>query len=65
MTVKQGQIWKDSRRKCFMVLDTYKDDEGHEWVHYRSNDKGDITEYSCWVESFVSRFTPFVNYKHY
>lgn len=50
---KPGSIWLGNAEK-FRVIDiVYTDD--HVWVHYIKVKDG--TEYSCYVESFLSRFT--------
>lgn len=59
--VKSGSIWGGSDGRRFRVIDVVAV-EGHTWVHYR-NDNGykpvnEIKEYSCYIESFVTRFTP-------
>jgi hypothetical protein len=54
--VQQGQVWKDSSFKEFMILHLYTDSQGHTWVHYRQNDCTNCREYSCWIESFLERF---------
>lgn len=49
-----GSKWEgQTHRDAFRVIHTIELD-GHTWVHYReeSNDK----EYSCYLESFLSRF---------
>lgn len=57
IVVKEGQIWIDSSFKQFMIIHVYKDQQGHDWVHYR-NDGEPCKEYSCWVDSFLERFSP-------
>jgi hypothetical protein len=54
-TVKAGSVWEGSDRKQFIVLNTIEK-EGQVWVHYRENGKDQNREYSCYLESFVSRF---------
>lgn len=61
VSVAAGQTWKDINGKDYVVLHTYLDEHGHHWVHYRSNNKDSPMEYSCWAESFLSRFTPYIN----
>jgi len=55
--IKEGSVWVSSDNKQFTVLHLVEDDSGHTWVHYRSNPKKECTEYSCYVESFLERFT--------
>jgi hypothetical protein len=35
--------------------------EGHTWVHYEEDNCNECREYSCWVESFLNRFTEITN----
>jgi hypothetical protein len=52
--IKEGSRWS-SITKVFIVLHVVEKD-GHVWVHYR-DEKGDPPmEYSCYQESFLSRF---------
>ena len=53
MNIKQGSRWTGGDRKVFTVISVVEL-EGHTWVHYRDDTK----EYSCYQESFLSRFTP-------
>ena len=59
MTVKPGTLWSGTDSKKFRVIDLV-DVDGITWVHYRSEVKGwdqtSAREYSCYLESFVSRF---------
>lgn len=54
--IKQGSKWSGNDGKVFVVLHTIEAD-GHTWIHYRS-DSGTPQEYSCYQESFESRFRP-------
>ena len=59
MEVKQGSLWSGSDGKSFRVLSVVKL-EDNVWVHYRDtkcdpNDE-EFREYSCYMESFISRF---------
>ncbi len=60
-TVKPGSLWH-SIDKDFRVISVTEVD-GHTWVHYRE-DLGikvpalQCREYSCYLESFVQRFSP-------
>ena len=60
-TVKEGTVWGTSDGKRFRVI-SVTELEGHTWVHYRE-DRGikvpviECKEYSCYVESFVQRFS--------
>jgi hypothetical protein len=55
--VKQGSRWGSPEGKEFVVIHVIEK-EGHTWVHYRDNGKDENREYSCYVESFLSRFSP-------
>jgi len=57
--IKEGSKWSSGDNKIFRVLHTIKV-EGHTWVHYiKDNAPEDGTrEYSCYQESFLSRFNP-------
>jgi hypothetical protein len=53
-TPKNGSLWSaKGNHDLFRVLHTIELD-GHIWVHYRNNK--DDREYSCYLESFLSRF---------
>jgi hypothetical protein len=58
--IKNGSIWASSDRTKFIVIHTIELD-GKNWVHYRLHDPSkaalECKEYSCYEESFVSRFT--------
>ena len=54
MIPKIGSKWS-SIDDTFVVIHVIELD-GHTWVHYRK--EPNETEYSCYVESFVERFTP-------
>ena len=58
--IKEGSKWSGNDGKVFIVLHTIEQD-GHTWVHYRSEKPpipGTPQEYSCYQESFESRFRP-------
>jgi len=57
--IKEGSKWDNGQGKIFRVLHTIEV-EGQSWVHYiKDNAPEDETrEYSCYQESFLSRFTP-------
>ena len=57
--IREGSKWNGGDHKIFRVLHTIEV-EGHTWVHYiKDNAPEDETrEYSCYQESFLSRFTP-------
>jgi hypothetical protein len=56
--VKEGSKWSGGGGMTFRVLHTVEI-EGHTWVHYIKNNalEDENREYSCYVESFLSRFT--------
>jgi len=63
ITIKEGSRWHDGQGNNFHVLSINKI-EGDTWFHYikEKDIKHDRlpgeNEYSCFVESFVSRFSP-------
>ena len=58
MEIKNGSRWSGSNGKVYHVLHVVEL-EGHTWVHYILETKEqDINkEFSCYQESFLSRFT--------
>jgi hypothetical protein len=56
--ITSGSVWESNGKK-FMVIHVVELD-GHTWVHYRENimnkATSDCKEYSCYLESFISRF---------
>jgi hypothetical protein len=50
-----GSQWWAGNDEKFTVIDVITI-EGYTWVHYRNNDKENVKEYSCYLESFLSRF---------
>jgi hypothetical protein len=57
--VKQGSKWGTGNGKIFQVINVIEVDE-HTWVYYRDIKviNEEIKEYSCYIESFLQRFTP-------
>jgi hypothetical protein len=58
--IKDGSKWGDGIDKVFIVLHSVEQN-GHTWIHYRSekvDETGTPKEYSCYQESFLSRFRP-------
>jgi hypothetical protein len=54
---KQGSKWAGNGRDTFHVLSTIEID-GHIWIHYiKDNSQEDPREYSCYLESFLQRFS--------
>lgn len=60
MQVKPGTVWTSNNEKEFVVLHVIEI-EGKTWVHYRDQDCPECHEYSCYIESFIARFTPIIN----
>jgi hypothetical protein len=66
--IKEGSKWR-AGDKTFHVLSVVEINNNI-WVHYIEDTKLSLNgdklpgekEYSCFAESFVSRFTPFENY---
>jgi len=64
--VKEGSVWYGTERsKQFLVLHVVEQD-GHTWVHYRDHPTSgrpllECKEYSCYIESFLQRFSEVVN----
>jgi hypothetical protein len=56
MNIKQGSRWTGSdHNKQFIVLSEIEHD-GHIWIHYRDEKGEPPKEYSCYKDSFLSRF---------
>jgi len=55
MLIKEGSKWSGSNNKVFYVKAVVVL-EGNTWVHY--GEWGNDREYSCYQESFLSRFKP-------
>jgi hypothetical protein len=54
---KQGSKWQGNNNVIFRVINIVEVDD-HTWVHYRKeNTTSEPQEYSCYVESFLSKFT--------
>lgn len=56
MNPEKNTVWCDSQGKKFQVLDVVLV-EGKTWVHYINRDAEYTREYSCYAESFLSRFS--------
>lgn len=56
--IKEGSRWSGGDGKVFLVLHEVVADN-KVWVHYREENAKDGTpkEYSCYQESFLTRFT--------
>lgn len=59
--VVPGSIWNGSNYEKFVVKSLVAKN-GDIWVHYEL--MGTKQEYSCLVEAFQQRFTPFVNHRY-
>lgn len=59
--VKEGSLWWAGENKKFRILSVVEAN-GKTWVHYRdegkSSDQDSAREYSCYLESFLQRFSP-------
>jgi hypothetical protein len=60
--VKSGSKWVGNGNEKFHVLDVIEL-EGHTWVHYIKENAPEnaVREYSCYLESFLSRFREYTN----
>jgi hypothetical protein len=58
MEIERGSIWSSVNGRTFQVI-TEVHIEGNDWVHYRRIDSEieEPKEFSCYKESFLSRFT--------
>jgi len=54
--VKEGSRWSSLDGKVFHVMHVV-DVEGHTWVHYEQDNILESREFSCYLESFLQRFT--------
>ncbi len=58
MNIKLGSRWAGAGyRQIFVVLAEVKLDDAI-WIHYRDEAGEPPREYSCFKDSFLSRFTP-------
>jgi hypothetical protein len=60
INLEKNTVWTDGQGQKFQVLDVI-DIEGKTWVHYITRNAEHSKEYSCYAESFVSRFIPVPN----
>jgi hypothetical protein len=58
--VKEGTRWMSADGKAFHVIHRIELD-GQIWIHYIEENKENCREYSCYEDSFLSRFTPHIN----
>ena len=57
MKIKEGSRWTGTNYdKKFIVLSEVQLDDGV-WIHYRDEQGNPPKEYSCYKDSFLSRFT--------
>ena len=63
MKIKEGSRWNGVDRKTFIVLAEVYTDEAV-WIHYRDEHGEPPREYSCYKDSFLSRFTLNANQEH-
>jgi hypothetical protein len=61
--VEIGSKWQSSDRATFIVINTVELN-GKNWVYYRLEKSPISKEYSCYEESFVSRFVQFNNHSY-
>lgn len=59
--IKIGSRWIGNEGNVFIVISNAEVD-GNRWVHYRNDQTGQ--EYSCFEESFVSRFRENANHAY-
>jgi hypothetical protein len=58
MNIKLGSRWAGAGyRQIFVVLAEVKIDDAV-WIHYREDLAETVKEYSCYKDSYLSRFTP-------
>jgi hypothetical protein len=56
-SVTVGSRWWAAQGERFVVIALVEQD-GNTWVHYRDDKNKEVPrEYSCYLESFVSRFS--------
>ena len=53
---KEGSKWWGGDKLKFRVL-SIVEVEGHTWVHYIKENTEEPREYSCYLESFLQRFS--------
>lgn len=59
--VKEGTRWSSSDGNVFHVMSVVECQDGHVWVHYEQDNIKESRTFSCWIDSFVGRFTPILN----
>ena len=58
--IKEGTIWWGSSGKRFVVINEVTTEDGQVWIYYRDELGNPAREYSCYKESFLQRFSKFV-----
>jgi hypothetical protein len=60
--IKTGSRWTDSNGKFYHIINRVEIN-GKTWVYYKSENakENENSEFSCYEESFLARFTPHVN----
>lgn len=55
--ITKGSVWSSTDGRLIQVI-TEVVVEGKSWVHYRLMEEvnGEVKEFSCYTESFLSRF---------
>lgn len=56
MLPKEGSHWIDKSGKLYHIIHVVEVN-GKMWVHYEEDGCDECHEYSCWVDSFLDRFT--------
>jgi hypothetical protein len=56
IAVNEGSRWVGKDGKTFHVIHVVELD-GHTWIHYEEDQCNECREYSCYIESFVERFS--------
>jgi len=59
--IKMGTRWTSSDSNVFHVMSVVECQDGHTWVHYEQDGINESKTFSCWLDSFVLRFTPILN----
>ncbi len=57
MEIKEGSRWAGSDYKQKFIVLSVVETENKVWVHYRDEVGDPPREYSCYKDSFLSRFT--------
>jgi hypothetical protein len=61
MTIKPGSRWRGVEDFCFRVI-SVTEIQGKTWIYYRQeNTDREPREFSCLEDSFLARFTPYIN----